>query len=59
MPVDKNAAIKSGVVKANENIADEIKIDLSHKTYLLKKRPVDAGVDFKWRLEPPRFVSLL
>lgn len=36
MPVDKNAAVQSGVVKANENIADEIQIDLSHKTYLLK-----------------------
>ncbi|MBO9570799.1 MAG: DUF2723 domain-containing protein, partial [Chitinophagaceae bacterium] len=36
VPVDKNAAIKSKVVKSDESIASEINIDLSHKNYLLR-----------------------
>lgn len=36
MPVDINAAIKSGVVKEGESIVSEIKIDLSNKNYLLR-----------------------
>ena len=36
MPVDKEAALKSGVVKTGDPVASEIKIDLSKKTYLLR-----------------------
>jgi hypothetical protein len=36
MPVNKEAVMKSGLVKPGEIIANEIKIDLSKKTYLLR-----------------------
>src|SRR5690606_22689973 len=36
MPVNKDAALKSGVVNAGDPIASEIKIDLSNKNYLLR-----------------------
>lgn len=36
MPVNRDAAVKSGVARPEENIVNEIKIDLSHKNYLLR-----------------------
>lgn len=36
MPVNKEAVMKSGVAQPGETIADEIKIDMSKKSYLLR-----------------------